>query len=123
MDKTTFTTSVSRNVLTNPKVDFIGKQGVGLGIAAAILVAGGIALGVWGLNTGIDFTGGRNYIVKFDQPVTTSEVASLLNDNLEGHVNVIKISTDDQVRISTNYKIETNTPEVDQEIESLIYRD
>lgn len=63
MDKTTFTTSVC-NVLTNPKFDFIGKQG-GLGIAAAILVAGS-ALGVWGLNTGDDFTGGRNYIVKFD---------------------------------------------------------
>lgn len=121
MENVTFTTGISRNFLTDPKFDFIGKKAAGLGIAAAILVAGGIALGVWGLNTGIDFTGGRNYIVKFDQPVTTSEVASLLNDNLDGHVGVIKISTDDQVRISTNYKIDTNTPEVDTEVETLIY--
>ena len=70
MENVTFTTGVSRNFLTNPKFDFIGKKATGLGIAAAILVAGGIALGVWGLNTGIDFTGGRNYIVNFDQPVT-----------------------------------------------------
>lgn len=121
MENVTFTTAISRNYLKNPKFDFIGKKATGLSIAVAILVAGGIALGVWGLNTGIDFTGGRNYIVKFDQPVTTSQVASLLNDNLEGHVGVIKISTDDQVRISTNYKIETNTPEVDTEVETLIY--
>lgn len=121
MENVTFTTAVSRNYLKNPKFDFIGKKATGLSIAVAILVAGGIALGVWGLNTGIDFTGGRNYIVKFDQPVTTSQVASLLNNNLEGHVGVIKISTDDQVRISTNYKIETNTPEVDTEVETLIY--
>lgn len=121
MENVTFTTAISRNYLKNPKFDFIGKKATGLSIAVAILVAGGIALGVWGLNTGIDFTGGRNYIVKFDQPVTTSQVASLLNNNLEGHVGVIKISTDDQVRISTNYKIETNTPEVDTEVETLIY--
>ena len=121
MENVTFTTAISRNYLKNPKFDFIGKKAAGLSIAVAILVAGGIALGVWGLNTGIDFTGGRNYVVKFDQPVTTSQVASLLNDNLEGHVGVIKISTDDQVRISTNYKIETNTPEVDTEVETLIY--
>lgn len=122
MDHITFTTKVSENFLVNPKFNFIGKSKLGLGIAAAILVAGGIALGVWGLNSGIDFTGGRNYIIKFDQPVTTEEVASLLRDGLDGQVVVIKISTDDQVRISTNYKVEINTPEVDEEIETKIYQ-
>ena len=95
MENVTFTTAISRNYLKNPKFDFIGKKAAGLSIAVAILVAGGIALGVWGLNTGIDFTGGRNYIVKFDQPVTTSQVASLLNNNLEGHVGVCLLYTSD----------------------------
>lgn len=121
MEGITFTTPISKNFLVNPKVKFIESRKIGLGIAAGIIVLGAIALSQWGLNSGIDFTGGRNYIVKFDQPVSTNEVASLVGDKVEGQVNVITISTSDQVRISTNYKIETNTPEVDAEIESLIY--
>lgn len=121
MEKVTFTTLVSKNFLANTKVDFIGKRMLGLGIAFAILLFGGIALGTVGLNSGIDFTGGRNYVVKFDRPVTTGEVAQLLSEPLDGAVNVITISTTDQVRISTNHKIDINTPEVDQEIERLIY--
>ncbi|MDO5016806.1 MAG: protein translocase subunit SecDF [Porphyromonas sp.] len=121
MENTTFTTGISKNFISNPKFDFIGFRKTGLTISAAVLVIGGIALGLWGLNSGIDFTGGRNYIVKFDQPVKTSEVTELLNDKLDGHVSVITISTEDQVRISTNYKIDTNTPAVDAEIEELIY--
>ena len=121
MENVTFTTSISRHFLVNPKVDFIGSRKIGLGIALAIIVGGSVALGLWGLNAGIDFTGGRNYVVKFDQPVSTSEVESLVGEKLEGQVNVITISTTDQVRISTNYKVDTNTPEVDAEVEQLIY--
>ncbi len=121
MDHVTFTTPFSKNFLVNPSVKFIEKSKVGIGIATAVLIAGGTAFGVWGLNSGIDFTGGRNYVVKFDQPVSTGEVASLVGAKLDGQVNVITISTAEQVRISTNYKIETNTPEVDAEVETLIY--
>lgn len=121
MDHITFTTAVSKNFLLDTKVRFIESSKAGLGIAVTLLVLGGVALGMWGLNSGIDFTGGRNYVVKFDQPVKTSEVASLLDENLDGKVNVITISTAEQVRISTNYKIDTNTPEVDAEVENLIY--
>lgn len=121
MDNVNFSTNVSKNLLVNTKFNFIGKGKAGMGIALAILVIGGIALGMWGLNSGIDFTGGRNYIVKFDRPVTTEEVADLLRDDLDGNVGVITISTNDQVRISTNYKVETNTPEVDEEVETILY--
>ncbi|MDN4754549.1 protein translocase subunit SecDF [Porphyromonadaceae bacterium W3.11] len=121
MDKVTFTTSLSRNFLANTNVNFVGKRKMGLGIALLILLIGGVSLGTMGLNSGIDFTGGRNYVVKFDHPVSTAEVADLLSEPLDGAVNVITISTSDQVRISTNHKIDINTPEVDHEIESLIY--
>lgn len=121
MDHVTFTTALSRNFLADTNVNFIGLRKMGLGIAFFILLIGGIALGTIGLNSGIDFTGGRNYVVKFDQPVSTAEVAELLSEPLDGAVNVITISTSDQVRISTNHKIDINTPEVDQEIETLIY--
>ncbi|MDO5035611.1 MAG: protein translocase subunit SecDF [Porphyromonas sp.] len=121
MENTTFTTKISKNFLSNPKFNFIGKRRIGYTIAIILIVAGGIALATIGLNSGIDFTGGRNYVVKFDQPVKTQEVEGLLEDALDGNVTVITISTTDQVRISTNFKVDENTPEVDYEIESIIY--
>ena len=121
LDKTPFTTKLTENFLENTNFDFIGKMKTGFGIAVAVIVAGLIALFTVGLNSGIDFTGGRNFVVKFDRPVTTGEVDQLLDNPFEGKVSVIKISTDDQVRISTNYKVEENTPEIDAEIESKLY--
>ena len=74
-----------------------------------------------GLNNGIDFTGGRNYIVRFAQDVKTDEVCNMLDEKLDGAVSVITIGTPDQVRVSTNYKIDDADPAVDQEIESLLF--
>jgi SecD/SecF fusion protein len=116
-----FTTSISKDLLTNPKINFLGIRKIGYLIPLMIIVLGGISMATIGLNNGIDFTGGRNYIVRFDQNVNTEEVRGLLNDQLEGAVSVITIGTQDQVRISTNYKITDNNPAVDQEIESKLY--
>lgn len=121
MEKTTFTTSISKNFLANPKFNFIGNRNKGFIIAVVVLALGGVAAATVGLKSGIDFTGGRNYVVKFDHPVTTGEVTDLLSEPFDGHVTVITISTTDQVRISTNYKVEENTPAVDAEIEQKLY--
>ncbi|MDR0749595.1 MAG: protein translocase subunit SecDF [Tannerellaceae bacterium] len=116
-----FTTSLSKDLLNNPKINFLGMRKIGYFIPLLIIVLGGISMATIGLNNGIDFTGGRNYIVRFDRNVNTEEVLDMLNDQLEGAVSVITISTQDQVRISTNYKITDNDPAVDQEIESKLY--
>ncbi len=121
MENTTFTTSLSKNFLVDPKINFVGNRKKGFALAVTVLVLGGIATATVGLKSGIDFTGGRNYVVKFDQPVTTNEVTDLLSESFNGQVTVITISTTDQVRISTNYKVEENTPEVDAEIEQKLY--
>ncbi len=121
MSKVTFETSLFKNFLANTRVNFIGSMKGGFGVALGLLTLGAIALGIWGINPGIDFTGGRNYIIRFDRPVTTGEVASILNPEFGGKVSVIKITTDDQVRISTNYRVDENTPEVDDEIETKLY--
>ena len=121
LEKTTFTTKLTKNFLENTSFDFIGKKATGFIIAGAVLVLGLIALFTVGLNSGIDFTGGRNFVVKFDAPVKTAEVAEMLSEPFEGKVSVITISTEDQVRISTNYKVEENTPEIDREIEQKLY--
>ena len=114
----TFTTSMTKNFLTNTKLNFLGKRKVGYWIPISIIALGAISMSTIGLNNGIDFTGGRNYIVRFDKEVNTEEVRQLLDAQLDGAVNVITIGTPDQVRITTNYKIEDADPSVDEEIEN-----
>ena len=117
----TFVTNLTKDLLKNPKVNFLGARKVGYLIPLAIVVLGAISMMTIGLNKGIDFTGGRNYIVRFDQNVKTDEVRKLLDAQLDGAVSVITIGTQDQVRISTNYKIDVQDPNIDQEIESKLY--
>ena len=117
----TFTTSLTKDLLTNPKINFLGARKVGYLIPTAIVILGAISMMTVGLNNGIDFTGGRNYVIRFDKEVKTDEVRSLLDAHLDGSVSVIQIGTPDQVRVSTNYKITDNDPNIDQEIEGKLF--
>ena len=81
------------------------------------------------LNLGIDFSGGRNYVVRFAQPVNTAEVEKSLDNvfeaqNPEGEnlsLRVITIGDQNQVRVSTNFRIHDNSETLDDEIEALLY--
>ncbi len=117
----TFTTSITKDLLTNPKINFLAARKVGYLIPAGIIVLGAISMSTIGLNNGIDFTGGRNYVIRFDQDVKTDEVRNMLDAQLDGSVSVIQIGTPDQVRVSTNYKIDDNDPAIDQEIENKLF--
>ena len=117
----TFTTSITKDLLTNPKINFLAARKIGYLIPAGIIVLGAISMSTIGLNNGIDFTGGRNYVIRFAQDVKTDEVRNLLDAQLDGSVSVIQIGTPDQVRVSTNYKIEDNDPAIDQEIENKLF--
>ena len=130
-----FTTKLMQNFLQNTKVNFIGGRKVTYIISGVIVVLGALALNphFFGkLNLGIDFSGGRNYIVRFAQDVNTEEVnASLdnvfmaakaeLNDEESFALNVITIGNANQVRISTNYLINDNSENVEETIEALLY--
>ena len=75
-----------------------------------------------GLNQGIDFSGGSNYIIRFEQPANTVEVANMLKPQFEGaSLTVITIGTENQVRVSTNYKIEDKENDIDKEIKEKLY--
>lgn len=117
----TFTTSISKDLLTNPKINFLAARKVGYIIPAVIILLGAISMMTVGLNNGIDFTGGRNYVVRFDQTVKTDDVRNMLDAQLDGAVSVITIGTPDQVRITTNYKIDDTDPAVDQEVEAKLF--
>lgn len=117
----TFTTSLSKDLLVNPKINFLGARKVGYLIPTVVIILGAISFMTVGLNNGIDFTGGRNYVIRFDQDVKTDDVRNMLDAQLDGAVSVITIGTPDQVRVSTNYKIADADPAVDQEIENKLF--
>jgi len=117
----TFVTNISKNFLSNPHFDFLAKRKTGYLIPLAILVLGAASLFTVGLNSGIDFTGGRNYVIRFDNAVSTDNLRESLDVQLDGSVSVIQIGASNQVRVSTNYKIADNDPSVDEEIYSKLY--
>ena len=122
MDKLTFSTSLSRKMFVNSKVNFLGKRNVGFGIALAIIVVLAGSLVFRGLNQGIDFSGGRNYVVKFDNPVNTEEVKSILAPEFPNStISVITVQSSNQIRISTNYKIDEEGQDTEQEIVGKLY--
>lgn len=127
-----FTTKVTANWFRNTHLNFINARKVTYIIAGVFIVIGilGINPYVFGrLNLGIDFSGGRNYVVRFAEPVSTQELENSLDnvfkttlvDDETYSLNVITIGADNQVRISTNYRIHESGEELDEQIETLIY--
>ena len=109
--------------MAHPNISFLGKRKIGYTVAGILVVIGAISFTIKGLNQGIEFTGGRNYVVRFDKTVNTQEIANLLKPEFEGStLSVITIGSDNQVRISTNYKIMDSSDGIDEEIEGKIYR-
>ena len=128
----TFTTSWMKNFLQNVNMNFIGIRKYTYIISGVLIIIAilGLEPHIFGkLNLGIDFSGGRNYVVRFAQSVNTQDVRSSLDDVFSKHIesgdefslNVITIGSDNQVRISTNYRVNDNGEAVDEEIEALLY--
>ena len=119
----TFTTALSRKMFTNTKFNFLGGRKVSftvVGIAVLVVI---VSLFVRGLNQGIDFSGGRNYVVQFDHPVKTHELQAQLAPLFDGaQLSVITIDDNTKVRISTNYKIDSDEENIDNEITDILYK-
>ncbi len=117
-----FHTAISKNWLINPKFDFMGIRKKMYVVSAILFLISFVSFGVKGFSLGNDFTGGRYYVVSFDQPVKTDNVRSILKGAFEGDApQVITIGNVNQVRIATKYKINDNSPNVDEEIETKLY--
>ena len=118
----TFITGVTKNWFKDTKVDFMGIRKWMYGLSATLILISFISFGVRGFSLGVDFSGGRNYVVAFDQKVSTDHVRKLLENAFEGDMpQVITIGTDNQVRIATKYKISDNSTTIDNEIEGKLY--
>ncbi|MDE7120046.1 MAG: protein translocase subunit SecD [Muribaculaceae bacterium] len=128
MSNLTFSTGFSRNLFRNSNINFLGARKAGFMIFGAFALICVGFLFARGLNQGIDFSGGRNYVVKFNKPVDTAEMTQQLTKvfNADGEVasvSVITIENSDQVRISTNYKINSteDAAEIEKEISKMLY--
>lgn len=119
----TFATAISRKMFTNTKINFLGKRKLSftvVGIVALIIIG---SFFIRGLNQGIDFSGGRNYVVQFDHPVKTDVLRNQLAPLFDGaQVSVITIDDNTKVRISTNYKIDSEDPNIDDEVTQILYK-
>ena len=120
----TFTTAISRNMLQNTKINFMGKYKASFATWAIISLVFIGSFAVRGFSEGIDFTGGRNYVLQFEQPVEPESVREVLQGAFgEATCSAIALGTDKHtIRVTTNYKIESNNPDVDNEIENILYQ-
>ena len=122
-----FSRSWSENWLSNVKFDFIGKRKSAYILSGSLIVVSIISFFVLGFNTGVDFTGGRTYVVRFDQNVSAEEVRSAVetalvsDDAAKSSVEVKQYGGENQMRIITQYKYDDTSEETTAEVDALIY--
>lgn len=118
----TFATKYTKNMLANTRINFLGKRRLAYIISIVIVGICCVSFGFKGLSKGIDFSGGYNYVVRFDKPVNTVEIANMLKPEFNNYaLSVITIGGDNQVRITTNYRITEQDDNIDKEIETKLY--
>ena len=122
-----FSRSWSENWLANVKFDFIAKRKSAYILSGALAVLSIISLATIGLNTGVDFTGGRTYVVRFDQNVSAEDIrvaldgALVSDDAAKSSVEVKQYGGENQMRIITQYKYDDTSEETTAEVDALIY--
>ena len=119
----TFTTGISKNLMQNVHYNFIGITKRSFTICGVVIVVCIISFFVRGLAQSIDFTGGRNFVVQFEQVVQPETVRSLLQPKVgDANVQAIALGTDGKtIRVTTNYRINEDSPTIDAEIEEFLY--
>ena len=121
--KLDFTTRFSRNLMQNVHFPFMSIYKRTFALVSVALVVFAISFVVRGLSKSIDFTGGRNYVIAFERPVEPEQVRGILSNAFPGcNTGALALGTDHKtIRVSTNYKIESNSPTVDDEAETILY--
>ena len=122
----TFEWEWSKNFLKNTRVDFLGKRKYSYIISGALILIALLSIFIKGFTYGVDFTGGRTYVVRFDQPVTAEDVRSAAESvfnaaDPESSVEVKQFGGESQMKITTSYKVDDESSTVDAEIERMIF--
>ena len=119
----TFCTRFSRNLMQNVNFPFMNIYKKTFAFVVVCIAVFAVSFGVRGLSRSIDFTGGRNYVIAFEKAVEPEQVRALLQEAFPGCTSsALALGTDHKtIRISTNYKIESNDPKVDDQAETILF--
>ena len=118
--KLSFSTKSTKNLFSNLKIKFLGKRKATYVISSILVLISLSSLLFQGLNQGVDFLGGRSYIVRFDKEVKSTDIESTLN-NAFGSAEVKTFGAANQLKITTKYKVDQEGLEVDNEIKNLLF--
>ncbi len=118
----TFNTNITKKWFQNINIEFLKKRKIAYAISGIIILVGIGSLLTNSLNYGVDFKGGRTYTIRFDQKVNASEVAGALKDVFGSAPEVKTFGDDNQLKITTKYKIDNDELEVDDEINELLFK-
>ena len=116
----TFSTAITKNLFTNLNIDFLKKRKISYVISSIIVIGGLASLFTQGLDQGVDFVGGRNYQIRFVNPVNPTEITSELTAVL-GSASAKTFGDANQIMVTTKYKVDVQGTEVDDEILGILY--
>jgi len=118
-----FYTNISKNLMQNTHYKFMSIYKKTFAVCLAAIAIFVVSLFLQGLSRSIDFTGGRNYVIQFENPVEPEQIRTIIAEAFpESTTGALALGTDNKtIRISTNYKIESNSPTVDDEAETILY--
>jgi SecD/SecF fusion protein len=115
-----FSTSFSQNAFKNMNIDFVSKRKIYYVISGIIIAAGFVSFATRGLNMGVDFVGGRSYVVRFDQDINTLELRNALTGAFTEAPEVKTFGGSNQVKITTKYMIDVQDEEADASVEAAL---
>ncbi len=116
-----FDNKFTRNFLQNTHVDFIGKKKIAYIVSGTLILISLVSIFTKGFTYGVDFTGGRTYVVRFDQPVTAEEVRAAAIAEFDGAVEVKQFGGESQMKVTTQYLVKDESTEADAEVEAKLY--
>ena len=115
-----FSSKLTKNLFRNLSIKFLVKRKVSYVISGTLILIAFFSLFTNGLNQGVDFVGGRSYVVRFAEPVPQQEIQSKLVESL-GNAEVKTFGSENQLKITSNYKVNDTSTSVDGEIEQILY--
>jgi SecD/SecF fusion protein len=119
--KLTFNTSISKGWFQNLNIEFLRKRKLAYIISGAIIVAGIVSIFSIGLKQGVDFKGGRSFTVRFDKSMNATEVAETLKGAFGTAPEVKTYGLDNQLKITTVFRIDEEGPTVDEEVQNALF--
>ncbi len=117
----TFDNKFTRNFLQNTHVDFIGKKKIAYLVSGALILISLVSIFTKGFTYGVDFTGGRTYVVRFDTPVTAEDVRAAAIAEFDGAVEVKQFGGESQMKVTTQYLVDNESSEADAEVEAKLF--